>query len=73
MVRGIGKLLKVNPPDVWEEAPGVVAAVNANGSYDVTSKGATIGPVWSVNQARLEVGASVTVLFRGGVPQGIVP
>lgn len=73
MASGITRIVQNTPVEVWKEEPGTIKAVLSNGGYTVTVKGSDVGPVWSVNKQTHAVGASVTVLLRGGVPQGLLP
>ena len=73
MASGIARIVRSTPVEVWDEVPGIIKARLTHGSFTVTVKGADVGPVWSVNKQSHAVGASVTVLLRGGVPAGLLP
>lgn len=74
MGSGIGRIISQVSPQAWEEVPGVVKSLDRNAmSYVVTVRGIDVGPLWSVNAQVHPVGATVTILFRGGVAIGLVP
>lgn len=56
-----------------EERATVTAFDEASRSYTVNWRGCAVGPVWSANGIRHPVGASVTVLVKGGLVLRVVP
>lgn len=56
-----------------EERATVSALEEATGAYTVNYRGALVGPVWSINGVRYEVGALVTVIVEGNLIKSISP
>ena len=55
------------------EVAAIAAFDEGSGSYTVTYRGASVGPVWSQNGLRYGIGDVVSVVLEGSIVKFIVP
>jgi hypothetical protein len=56
-----------------EDKAVVVAFDQDSAAYTLTYRGTDVGPVWSLNAVRYEVGAVVKVVVVGNVVKSVIP